>query len=92
MCIRDRSAVPLRELCMSLLGPLSGPVDSGDLAGEGVSGNAGRWVATVAGAEKRTLLREVVLPALAANRASQRLVSEIDELLVVAEKRAASAE
>jgi protein HIRA/HIR1 len=49
-------------------------------------------VATVAGAEKRTLLREVVLPALAANRASQRLVSEIDELLVVAEKRAASAE
>jgi protein HIRA/HIR1 len=88
----EQSAVPLRELCMSLLGPLSGPVDSGDSAGEGVSGNAGRWVATVAGAEKRTLLREVVLPALAANRASQRLVSEIDELLVVAEKRAASAE
>jgi protein HIRA/HIR1 len=88
----EQSAVPLRELCVSLLGPLSGPVDSGDSAGEGVSGNAGRWVATVAGAEKRTLLREVVLPALAANRASQRLVSEIDELLVVAEKRAASAE
>jgi protein HIRA/HIR1 len=88
----EQSAVPLRELCVSLLGPLSGPVDSGDSAGEGVSGNAGRWVSTVAGAEKRTLLREVVLPALAANRASQRLVSEIDELLVVAEKRAASAE
>ena len=82
---------------MSLLGPLSGSsngTEKGDAASEGGSppGNAGRWVSRVAGAEKRTLLREVVLPALAANRASQRLVSEIDELLVVAEKRAASAE
>ena len=88
----EQAQVPLRELCVSLLGPLSGPVEKGDAAGEGGPGNAGRWVSRVAGAEKRTLLREVVLPALAANRASQRLVSEIDELLVVAEKRAASAE
>jgi protein HIRA/HIR1 len=86
----EQAQVPLRELCMSLLGPLSGAVDADD-AGEGVSGNVGRWVSQVAGSEKRTLLREVVLPALAANRASQRLVSEIDELLVVAEKRAANA-
>ena len=87
-----QAQVPLRELCVSLLGPLSGSIngtEKGDAASEGGSGNAGRWVSRVAGAEKRTLLREVVLPALAANRASQRLVSEIDELLVVAEKRAA---
>ncbi len=46
---------------------------------------------TIAGAEKRTLLREVVLPALAANRATQRLVPEFDEMLAVAEHRAAAA-
>ncbi len=81
---------------MSLLGPLSGavavlPVEgSEENDGEGDT-NAGRWVPAIAGAEKRTLLREVVLPALAANRATQRLVPEFDEMLAVAEHRAAAA-
>jgi protein HIRA/HIR1 len=70
---------PLRELCHAMLGPLSARVEGG------VDGD---WAASVAGLEKRVLLRETVLPALAANRASQRLVGEMDELLEVAEKRA----
>jgi protein HIRA/HIR1 len=92
----EQAQVPLRELCVSLLGPLSGavvvlPVEgSEEIDGEGDT-NAGRWVPTIAGAEKRTLLREVVLPALAANRATQRLVPEFDEMLAVAEHRAAAA-
>ena len=70
---------PLRELCHAMLGPLSARVE------RGVDGD---WAASVAGLEKRVLLRETVLPALAANRACQRLVGEMDELLEVAEKRA----
>ena len=76
---------PLREMCMWLLGPLSaggGGVD-GD---EEVSGVG--WVDTVAGGlKKRALLEEIVLPALATNRASQRLVGEVNELLEEAKKR-----
>ena len=70
---------PLRELCHAMLGPLSARVEGG------VDGD---WAASVAGLEKRVLLRETVFPALAANRACQRLVGEMDELLEVAEKRA----
>ncbi|ACO61333.1 HIRA protein [Micromonas commoda] len=74
---------PLREMCMWLLGPLSGGVDAGD---EEVSGVG--WVDTVAGGlKKRALLEEIVLPALASNRASQRLVGEVNELLEEAKKR-----
>ena len=69
----DQVQVPLRELCASLVGPLSG---------------GGEWSPELAGGlKKRALLRKVVLPALAANRASQRLVGEIDELLNAAEER-----
>ena len=91
-----QGAGPAPRACVSLLGAL-GIYSDGRRRGTRRSragppvGERGRWVSRVAGAEKRTLLREIVLPALAANRASQRLVSEIDELLVVAEKRAASA-
>ena len=71
---------------MWLLGPLSaggGGVDTGD---EEVSGVG--WVDTVAGGlKKRALLEEIVLPALATNRASQRLVGEVNELLEEAKKR-----
>ena len=82
----EHAQLPLRELCVSLLGPLSGAVGEEDVE---TDGNAGHWVSEIAGAEKRTLLREVVLPALAANRATQRLVPEFDEMLSVAEARAA---
>ena len=112
----DHVQVPLRELCMSLLGPLSGGGDGGTCGGgpggdgeqnndseaakggntttskaaasSSGHGGVGGWVSEVAGGlKKRTLLREVVLPALAANRASQRLVGEVDELLEVARRR-----
>jgi protein HIRA/HIR1 len=104
----DQVQVPLRELCMSLLGPLSGTggggggdgdSDSETAAGAEANGDAAAaaagdiskgsgWVSEVAGGiKKRALLREVVLPALAANRASQRLVGEMDELLEVARRR-----
>jgi len=57
-------------------------------AAAGAAGGSGGWVNEVAGGlKKRALLREVVLPALAANRASQRLVGEVDELLEVARRR-----
>ena len=105
----DHVQVPLRELCMSLLGPLSGT--GGGKGGGGGGGvdeenndsdvaaaadddddSKGGWVSEVAGGlKKRTLLREVVLPALAANRASQRLVGEVDELLEVARRRSGDA-
>ena len=40
-----------------------------------------RWASTIAGLCKRTLLREVVLPALATNRSLQRILSEYVECL-----------
>ena len=74
---------PLREMCTWLLGPLSAGV--GDQSEDGENGG---WVDTVAGGlKKRALLEEIVLPALATNRASQRLVGEVNELLEEAKKR-----
>jgi protein HIRA/HIR1 len=70
-------------MCTWLLGPLSAGV--GDQSEDGENGG---WVDTVAGGlKKRALLEEIVLPALATNRASQRLVGEVNELLEEAKKR-----
>ena len=104
----EGAQAPLRELCMSLLGPLSGGGSGGgghDCDSEAASGatTIGRghghaaagtrssgagWVREVAGGlSKRALLREVVLPVLAVNRACQRLTSEMHDLLEVARGR-----
>ena len=82
----DQAVGPLRELCVSMLGPLSGEPDGpGD---DDAPGGDGAWVASVAGGlKKRDLLREVVFPALAQNRGSQRLLGEYAELLTEADKR-----
>ena len=104
---QSQTQAPLRELCMALLGPLSGGNDGGDGDGEAGAeaeengrssaaekgsdmsrGACVEWESELAGGlKKRALLGEVVLPALAVNRASQRLVGEMDELLEVARKR-----
>jgi protein HIRA/HIR1 len=94
----DQAVGPLRELCVSMLGPLSGGGGGGGADGEpdgpatpgddDAPGGDGAWVASVAGGlKKRDLLREVVFPALAQNRGSQRLLGEYAELLTEADKR-----
>eukprot|EP00898_Chlorokybus_atmophyticus_P000368 jgi/Chlat1/1331/Chrsp118S01752 len=63
----------LRELCTELLGPPSVPEDA---AASKV------WQPQVLGLSKRELLRREVLPAMSANRALQRLLSEFADVLV----------
>jgi protein HIRA/HIR1 len=80
---------PIRELCDELLGPLDHPgipptaLDhSADLPTQPAADGAPlEWCPTVLGVSKRTLLREVVLPALATNRALQRILAEYLEQL-----------
>ena len=65
----------IRELCDELLGPL-------ELAGDGDDAADGSgWSPRVLGLSKRSLLAEVVLPALATNRALQRVLAEYLENL-----------
>mmetsp|Transcript_14114 Transcript_14114/g.46365 ORF Transcript_14114/g.46365 Transcript_14114/m.46365 type:complete len:379 (+) Transcript_14114:1753-2889(+) len=70
----------LRELCTNLLGPLR----------SGGGADDGAWEDSVLGRDKRTLLRETVLPAMAQNRSQliQRLLTEFLELLNEAEATA----
>ena len=57
-------------------------------AAAGTRSSGAGWVREVAGGlSKRALLREVVLPVLAVNRACQRLTSEMHDLLEVARGR-----
>ena len=66
-------------------GEPDGPATPGD---DDAPGGDGALVASVAGGlKKRDLLREVVFPALAQNRGSQRLLGEYAELLTEADKR-----
>ena len=79
---------PVRELCDELLGPIDAP-SAGSAAADAPSGETPapsmRWSPRVLGLCKRTLLREVVLPALATNRALQRILSEyVENLAAVA--------
>jgi len=65
----------LRELCNEFIGPLSSNESDSS------------WDSEILGVKKRSLLREVIIPTIAANRSAQRLVAEIVELLEVAESR-----
>ena len=82
----------VREICDELLGPMTAldelpPAPSpaapaaADMAKAAGPATPLRWAPTVAGLCKRTLLREVVLPALATNRSLQRILSEYVECL-----------
>lgn len=73
----------VHELCDELLGPLdqpSEPMAENPPPTAGCSGAMG-WCPTVVGLSKRGLLRDVVLPALASNRALQRVLAEYIEQL-----------
>ena len=81
---------PIRELCDDLIGPLSEPTGAADAAPVAAA-EAGdvdapsRWAPRVLGLCKRTLLRDVVLPALSNNRALQRILAEyVEQLAAVA--------
>tara|TARA_B000000441_G_scaffold111332_1_gene81473 strand:- start:17 stop:295 length:279 start_codon:yes stop_codon:yes gene_type:complete len=65
----------LREICAEFLGPLSATT------------SVDTWESEILGEKKRTLLREVIIPTIAANRSAQRFVSEVVELLQAAEAR-----
>lgn len=65
----------LREICHEFLGPLS------------ASSSVETWKSEIFGVKKRTLLREVIIPTIAANRSAQVMVAEIVELLEAAESR-----
>ena len=87
----------MRELCDSLLGPLDAPsaaeaeAEAATAPSEAphsqrahsqrAAGGWLRWQPAVLGLCKRTLLREVVLPALSTNRALQRILAEYVEQL-----------
>ena len=68
----------LRELCDEFIGPLS------------LSATNATWQSEVLGMSKRKLLRELIIPTIAADRSAQRLVTEVFELLEAAEKRKTS--
>jgi protein HIRA/HIR1 len=83
---KDLAVRQVRELCDELLGPIHfGDVDALAADVEAADGASPpvplRWLPTVAGLCKRTLLREVVLPALANNRSLQRVLAEYIEQL-----------
>ena len=71
---RQAAVRQVREFCDELIGPLDAPLEQ-------AAGGASAWEAEVLGIPKRQLLREVVLPALSANRALQRLLAEYVEML-----------
>lgn len=65
----------LREVCTEFLGPLS------------ASTSVDTWASEILGIKKRTLLREVIIPTIAANGSAQRLIAEVVTLLEAAEQR-----
>ncbi|KAG6548535.1 hypothetical protein Mapa_010023 [Marchantia paleacea] len=80
---RDADKSRLRELCEELLGPRQSPGidESKDPA------VPPRWDPCILGMKKRDLLKQDVLPAMASNRAIQRLLSEFVDLLTEIESR-----
>nr|XP_024398569.1 protein HIRA-like isoform X2 [Physcomitrium patens] len=70
---KESDEARLRELCEELLGPV-GPV-----------GKLQSWKPDILGLSKRELLKEFVLPAMAANRAIQRLLNEFIDLVTECE-------
>jgi len=79
----------LRELCVSLLGPprpLSPAEKSAsESAGLQLQDGLGPWKPTVLGLDKRALLRDEVMKAIAQGGNTQRLLAELLELLQEAE-------
>ncbi|KAJ7568686.1 hypothetical protein O6H91_01G044100 [Diphasiastrum complanatum] len=73
---REGDEARLRELCEILLGPPHVPVKN-----DSVSSCVGHWDARLIGMKKHDLLRSEVLPAMASNRAVQRLLNEFIDLL-----------
>ena len=65
----------LLEICHEFLGPLS------------ATSSVETWESEIFGVKKRVLLREVIIPTIAANRSAQRMVAEVVELLEAAEAR-----
>ena len=80
---QQHAVLRVRELCDHLLGPLDAPdmAVAATAGTEGGEGDGGAWDPAVVGLSKRELLKETVLPALATNRALQRLLSEYLETL-----------
>ena len=84
---QQHAVLRVRELCDHLLGPLDAlDIAAAATAGAGAvaaggEGGGGAWDPAVLGLSKRELLKETVLPALATNRALQRLLSEYLETL-----------
>lgn len=74
---RHAAVRQVREFCDDLIGPLDGMSWSPSF--ERLSGDM--WEPEVVGISKRQLLKEVVLPALSANRGLQRVLSEYIEML-----------
>lgn len=74
---RHAAVRQVREFCDDLIGPLDGM--SWSPSCERLSGDM--WEPEVVGISKRQLLKEVVLPALSANRGLQRVLSEYIEML-----------
>ncbi|KAJ7559671.1 hypothetical protein O6H91_04G095700 [Diphasiastrum complanatum] len=74
---RDADEGRLRELCENLLGPRV-PMENGFGSSNPL---AGHWDAHIIGMKKHDLLKTEVLPAMASNRAVQRLINEFIDLL-----------
>jgi protein HIRA/HIR1 len=79
-CVREADEARLRELCEELLGPTYA-VDSSCPASPCSKHNKKQWNPEILGMKKRELLKSEVLPAMASNRAIQRLLNEFVDLL-----------
>ncbi|KAH9573919.1 hypothetical protein CY35_01G027300 [Sphagnum magellanicum] len=77
---READEARLRELCEELLGPTYA-VDSSCPASPCSKHNKKQWNPEILGMKKRELLKSEVLPAMASNRAIQRLLNEFVDLL-----------
>ncbi|EFJ23133.1 hypothetical protein SELMODRAFT_267866 [Selaginella moellendorffii] len=75
---READEVRLRELCEDLLGPLFVPDSEPCYDSQPTTST---WESYVLGMKKRELLKNEVLPAMASNRAVQRLLNEFLDML-----------
>jgi protein HIRA/HIR1 len=78
---KETDEARLRELCEELLGPVHLGPSSQSITGEKLHS----WESDILGMRKRELLKDVVLPAMASNRAIQRLLNEFVDLVTECE-------
>ncbi|KAG0575691.1 hypothetical protein M758_5G025400 [Ceratodon purpureus] len=78
---KESDEARLRELCEELMGPVHLGPSSHSSTGEKLHS----WKPDILGLRKRELLKEVVLPAMASNRAIQRLLNEFVDLVTECE-------